>query len=547
MQTANGDVADFRSQRASPMSQVAAQSGQASVDTPAVQTLDAPALDPETSDGGPSQQFQQLAVSPPDLVAETSPGILVHFLVSPDGATTQAGSLTPPPQWLDRVEDLYSNFRAVQPDLDYTMLLENLPEPEAQPTPTVTPVEMSNTVAYGGKLQQRQSTRNRNEYAARQSFQGANSTLMSQQRAASPSGSLGVMKALWQNDRLLLARRAHNGDTETIEGCWLNWPKLKQVLIAEVVDLVPNATLEPILEGDDSETAHRLATIPARLVPGDMPFEPMPFLTPARSSLIVAWGCLVMAAIAVALLLGGTLSLSERRHDFVSAVTHELRTPLTTFRMYSEMLASGMVADEKKQGYLEKLQQESDRLGHLVENVLAFARVERSSRTEERSEVALRPFLDDLATRLGEHARQQDVSLSLKRDLAEDAHSAKIAPGTIEQILVNLVDNACKYGRNPERHSAPSDSTVDVVVSVTTTNNDILFTVQDWGPGVDADTVRRLFRPFSKSDHKAATSAPGVGLGLALSRRLARAMGGDLTYRSGRAPGARFQLRLPRT
>ena len=74
-------------------------------------------------------------------------------------------------------------------------------------------------------------------------------------------------------------------------------------------------------------------------------------------------------------------SLSERRGAFVSAVTHELRTPLTTLRMYTEMLADGMVPDEpRRRSYLQTLRAEADRLGHLVENVLAYSRLERNRR-----------------------------------------------------------------------------------------------------------------------------------------------------------------------
>ena len=86
---------------------------------------------------------------------------------------------------------------------------------------------------------------------------------------------------------------------------------------------------------------------------------------------------------AIGLVLGGALSLSERRGTFVSAVTHELRTPLTTFRLYTEMLDEGMVASgESQRNYMKTLRSEADRLGHLVENVLSFARLERGRATD---------------------------------------------------------------------------------------------------------------------------------------------------------------------
>src|SRR4029450_11528739 len=112
--------------------------------------------------------------------------------------------------------------------------------------------------------------------------------------------------------------------------------------------------------------------------------------SPIRFALCLAWGCMMLAVAAVMMLLQGPLSLSQRRGAFVSAVTHELRTPLTTFKMYSEMLADGMVTEEnKRQQYLATLCSEANRLSHLVENVLAYARLERGSARTRVERLAL--------------------------------------------------------------------------------------------------------------------------------------------------------------
>jgi len=108
----------------------------------------------------------------------------------------------------------------------------------------------------------------------------------------------------------------------------------------------------------------------------------------------------------------------------------------------------------------------------------------------------------------------------------------------VERILFNLVDNACKYARAAADRRIHLDCASDARA--------VGLTVSDHGPGIEAGEVRRLFRPFHKSARDAAQSAPGVGLGLALSRRLARALGGDLSVVRGRADGAAFCLRLPR-
>ena len=160
-----------------------------------------------------------------------------------------------------------------------------------------------------------------------------------------------------------------------------NWKPLEKDLLACISDLLPDARLESIdktcAKPDDTR---RLASIPAQLVVPVSAFDPLPlpWNTPLRISLMVAWSCALVASAAVAMLLRGRTGTEQPPRAFVAAVTHELRTPLTTFRMYAEMLAGGMVADPaSRQQYLDTLVSESDRLGRLIENVLAYARLER--------------------------------------------------------------------------------------------------------------------------------------------------------------------------
>src|SRR5262249_39928024 len=107
----------------------------------------------------------------------------------------------------------------------------------------------------------------------------------------------------------------------------------------------------------------------------------------------------------------------------------------------------------------------------------------------------------------------------------------------VEQILSNLLDNASKY----------ANGAVDrrIHLDIETSGSRLALVVRDHGPGLPDRALRRLFRPFSKSAHDAAQSAPGIGLGLALSRRLARALGGDLRLLDNGPDGATFALLLP--
>ena len=199
-------------------------------------------------------------------------------------------------------------------------------------------------------------------------------------------------------------------------------------------------------------------------------------------ALWLGWGAVLLAVAAAAALLHGVMTLSERRAAFVSSVTHELRTPLTTFRMYAEMLARGMVPDAKRrQEYFETLQRESERLTLLVENVLAYARLERGRKPQGQDRVTLAGLLDRIGPRLTQRAAQAGMEciIDLPRPLGEgrgegEARGTK-APShcplpkgeglrgavlpkgegldgefitdsaVVEQILFNLVDNAAKY------------------------------------------------------------------------------------------------------
>ena len=107
----------------------------------------------------------------------------------------------------------------------------------------------------------------------------------------------------------------------------------------------------------------------------------------------------------------------------------------------------------------------------------------------------------------------------------------------VEQILFNLVDNACKYAVRGENKA--------LEIEARTAAGRMQLLVRDHGPGISPGQRRRLFQPFRKSADEAARSAPGVGLGLALSRRLARDMGGELQFDNATAEGAAFVLSLP--
>ena len=345
--------------------------------------------------------------------------------------------------------------------------------------------------------------------------------------------------AMWQGDNLLIVRGFGNGQKTRIAGAWMNWPAVKQTLLSQVTDLLPNAQLEAVRGEADPNDTNRLAALPIRLLPGAITVElaAEPLLT---GPLTAAWICLLAALVAAAAVLRAVVNLGEKRRAFVSAVTHELRTPLTTFRLYSEMLADGMVADDAKRGdYLNKLRDESLRLSHLVENVLAHARLSGPRRGPARQQIPLGELVEQCRENLAVLARRGNMELVIEPDddgAAEMEVEADVS--AVEQILVNLVDNACKY----------ANGTTDRRTRIEIRRKGAwgVIRVADSGPGIDRTERRKLFRDFGRSAADAAGASPGVGLGLAISRRLARRMGGDLRLAKSDC-GATFALRLRAT
>ncbi|MBI1367178.1 MAG: sensor histidine kinase [Planctomycetes bacterium] len=535
---------------------------------------------------------------PSPLLAAKTPYVKLYFQIDEDGRVTSPQ--TPTGEWLKLAASRYdmtaqlneaantlSNWRA---DNDVKSLRSaaeknaEAPAPEAQATVQANEAPAANEPLQQAAVaqldeqsqqsfaQQKQTLLNAAEYAKRRDLEAQSRGLskagnsvyeslpgsisQGEQKSSAPNASAadavqiakpqaaatsavdeGEMRAAWLNGELVLLRQVRVDGRELVQGCWLDWPAIRTWLVSEMKDVLPGVTLEAVTDAGASAggDTRMLAAAPIRIVPGPMEYAALGLSDPVRRALMLAWIGVVTAVAAAGLLLRGAVALSERRGAFVSAVTHELRTPLTTFRMYTQMLADGMVRDEEKRGqYLRTLRTESDRLGHLVENVLAYARLERVKLDRRAEDVTLGALIERVHDRLDQRALQAGMTLGVDIDDAMRATLLRTDIGAVDQILFNLVDNACKYARQGR-------------IELTAKRGGAMMElrVRDQGPGVGADVKRRLFRPFSKSATAAAGSAPGVGLGLALSRRLARSLGGALMLESSGGAGACFVLVLP--
>jgi signal transduction histidine kinase len=330
--------------------------------------------------------------------------------------------------------------------------------------------------------------------------------------------------ARWQEGQLVLARR--RGATEEVLP--ISWPTLENELLAIIADVLPEARLVPA-EGDG---ALRLAALPVTLVPGRLPSVELSEAT--RWTLIGAWLVAVAGLGGTVALVVVAIQLAQRRATFVSAVTHELRTPLTALRLHGDLLADERVASDplRRAARIAVIRGEAERLAHLIENVLDYARLERR-RPPQPHPLGLAELLAPMLPRLAERLNASAMTLDTA---GFPLLVVRCDPAAVERILVNLIDNAAKYA------AAAADRRVEFTAA--RVGNRVALVVRDHGPGLAADARARLFVPFARSAEAAAGSAPGTGLGLALCRRLARAQGGDLRHLSMDL-GCAMELRLP--
>jgi len=257
-----------------------------------------------------------------------------------------------------------------------------------------------------------------------------------------------------------------------------------------------------------------------------------------------AIGALLAGILVVAILAGGSLLWWQARHSeaeaacktsFVANVSHEFKTPLTTIRLYAELLEQGRVAgEERRADYLRTIGREAGRLARLVGNALDFSRLEQG-----RKKYAREPLdLTAATTRLldTQEPRLAEAGLALRRELPAGPLEITTDRDALEQILLNLLDNAAKYA---------ADGREVAVELAARPGGGAALRVLDRGPGVPAEHRERIFEKFHRVDDNLTAGQTGTGLGLSIARQLARGLGGGLVCRPREGGGAVFELTLP--
>jgi len=225
--------------------------------------------------------------------------------------------------------------------------------------------------------------------------------------------------------------------------------------------------------------------------------------------------------------------LEQVRQEFLSNISHELRTPLTSILAFVETLEDGAMNDaENNRRFLGVIRRNAERMHSLIADILELSLIESGKVSVESRPVKLKTLVDEIFAALQSKADAREVRLFNDVDAAAVVNADLTR---LEQMLVNLIDNAIKFNR-------PSGS---VTVARAAEGRFDAISVTDCGEGILPEHLQRIFERFYRVDRARSREIGGTGLGLAIVKHLARLHGGEVTVRSILSEGTTFTITLP--
>jgi len=225
--------------------------------------------------------------------------------------------------------------------------------------------------------------------------------------------------------------------------------------------------------------------------------------------------------------------LAQRQVEFAMSVSHELRTPLTVMRLAGDNLANGIAqTPDQTRRYGVTIRREAERLGNMVEQVLTFARAERSEWTVHKTAVDAAAVVDGALAASEQLLRESGMEVI--REVESNLPAVYADPNLMISAVANLLANAARHGASGKW----------VRVRAYGSDEAVIFEVADRGPGIGSRDMRHLFKPFYRGH--ASAGVKGTGLGLHLVQRIAVAHGGSVSVDSSSGAGTAVRIRLPR-
>ncbi|MCF6262879.1 MAG: ATP-binding protein [Xanthomonadales bacterium] len=263
-------------------------------------------------------------------------------------------------------------------------------------------------------------------------------------------------------------------------------------------------------------------------------------LPPGPGARVVVWLSIILMLILLSgfylmyRLAARQIELARQQQDFVSAVSHELKTPLTSIRMYGEMLKQGWAAEDKKSEYYNFIFDESERLSRLINNVLQLARMSRNEQQANLHRITVVELVSLLESKVSSQIGHAGFQFKLE---CTAEGKVNIDVDWFTQIILNLVDNALKFSANAD------NKTIDISCQ-RLADNVIQFSIRDYGPGIEKQQMKSIFKLFYRSENETTRDTIGTGIGLALVQQMTQAMGGSIDV-VNQQPGVVFRLSFP--
>lgn len=222
---------------------------------------------------------------------------------------------------------------------------------------------------------------------------------------------------------------------------------------------------------------------------------------------------------------------SEIKNLFLANMSHEMRTPLNAVLGFAELLKSPDLTEQERNAYLAIIQRTGNNLLTIINDILDISQLEAESVKINPTAFSMNELMSDLVQILHFRTEAKGISLTVKK-IGDFSDNIECDPGRLRQILMNIIGNAIKF---------TSEGGVSVEYGIE--DNFLVFYVRDTGVGISPEQAEKLFKPFSQGDSSVRKKFGGTGLGLLISRKLARLLGGDvLIQESKKDSGSVFRI-----
>jgi len=233
--------------------------------------------------------------------------------------------------------------------------------------------------------------------------------------------------------------------------------------------------------------------------------------------------------------ISGEILAEKTKHEFIAHVAHELKTPLATIRSYNEMLMEDEIQDEEmKKEFYNTINDETQRLARLINNLLDFSKIEMGSLTLEKGLVLTDWLYNDCLAAIEAPALEQNITI--EREVPDNFPSLVGDKELIKVAIINILNNAVKY--------TPKNGTIRF--SLIDQDNQVIFEVTDTGYGIAEEDLPHIFEQFYRSGDQNVSEQSGSGLGLAITREIINLHGGEIEVRSTLGQGSHFTIRIPK-